>query len=436
MGDIMIQLLSFSLSLTIALGNTTHAEACRVHEKGYHSLTSNETLSSCNAVWQLPPNSNESPLADSARPIKEITQSQVSANDIDFFSFEFLRPYLGYEGPNFSEINGEPSIGIEYLVKAKLFAQEAIAAVKFELVNESGRVIHSLRFFKANTSLDDGDYYGLVKVPAVPFRIAISGHSINGVTYRRVHERLFRPLRRLPAPPRVPPGTPSAKAKRIRKILEGEELRARAHLEKELSNNSDGVIVVPRVTLTNVTYEPYLSEKGKPLGIRLRYNVQFSVDGNYAHSLHVYPIDEETDYHSQVDMQVVSEMVAPLPGPLASVHNNVKDDVSNLVQDGRAAWYNANTVYHFVVNLIPDFIIQNAAATKYCIYDQKHKHTARSLKRWDALRESQRLIKYRIMIRQLGYLGETEVFYPLKAFYDSFLNGGASSCKPYGNINF
>ena len=65
--------------------------------------------------------------------------------EIEFFSFEFERPYLGREGPNFTELEGEPSAGAQYLATAELFREDAVSTAKFELVDEDGRVIDGRR---------------------------------------------------------------------------------------------------------------------------------------------------------------------------------------------------------------------------------------------------------------------------------------------------
>jgi len=138
--------------------------------------------------------------SDLPRPVKKFSNNPRSA-EIELFSFEFERPYLGREGPNFTELEGEPSAGAEYLATAELFREEAVSTAKFELVDEEGRTIQPLYFYKRDNSLEFAKFFGSAKIPDRPFRVAVSGVGIDGQQYRSVFERLFRPTRQAPAPP-------------------------------------------------------------------------------------------------------------------------------------------------------------------------------------------------------------------------------------------
>ena len=144
-----------------------------------------------------------------ARPLRRLTDSPPQAREIKLFSFEFQRVYLGHEGPNHTRIEGEPSAGAQYIVRADIFRQEAVRSVRFELADANNRVIGLLHFFKSSNSLEAGAYIGSVDVPSHPFRVMVSGLDINGTPYRRIFPRLFRPTRRPPATPLIPPGLPS-----------------------------------------------------------------------------------------------------------------------------------------------------------------------------------------------------------------------------------
>ena len=373
---------------------------------------------------------------DAARPVKRFAVPPSRTNKIDFFSFEFQRPYFGREGPNFTRIIGEPSKGAQYLIKAELFGQEAIATAKFEFADGSGRVIQLLRLSKFNTSLDDGNYVGFVNVPSQPFRVMVSGKDINGAPYRRAHKRLFRPASHTPAPPLVPLGLPSAQAKQIGAMLKAMEQQAIADMEKEPNKHPDGVIVIARVHVSNVTYEPFLSERGNPLGVRLKYDIQYSADGDYAHSLNVLPFYEADDFRGLVGMEVIKESISPTPEPPSYATPEIHIDMNNLVKYGSEARYKGRVVYHFTIDLVPDFVGQNATKTKFCVDHEHYKQKVKSLQVWEAMKTSSAPVKYRIFINKLDYAGDTQPFYPPKIFYDGFLREGAVKCKPYKNIYF
>jgi hypothetical protein len=112
------------------------------------------------------------PYSEFSRRVKKFALNPRAA-EIDFLCVEFERPYLGYEGPNFTELDGEPSAEAQYLATADLFGEAAISTAKFELVDQDGRVLQLLHFFKQDNSLENGRFFGSAKIPDLPFRIAV-----------------------------------------------------------------------------------------------------------------------------------------------------------------------------------------------------------------------------------------------------------------------
>jgi hypothetical protein len=169
---------------------------------------------------------------------------------------------------------------------------------------------------KSDNSLDYGHYIGFAKVPSQPFRVAISGMGLESKRYRRVYANLFRPTNQPPVPPLLPPKLSRVEATRVANMLKYMEQQKIATMEKEeVSKHPDGVIVMPRVEVSNVTYETLRSEKDNRLGMRLRYDLRFSVDGNYAHDLYVFPFYEDDNARGLVNMEVINEKIDPRPEP-------------------------------------------------------------------------------------------------------------------------
>jgi hypothetical protein len=373
---------------------------------------------------------------DAAHPVERLTSGPSRAGEIQLFSFEFQRPYFGREGPNFTRLDTQPSAGVQYLVKAELFRQEAVASAKFELVSERGRAIQLLHMWKSDNSLDNGQYVGFAKVPAQPFRVVVSGKDVDGKPYRRAYAQLFRPVNGPTAPPLVPPQLPKAEATKITAMLKAFEQQEIANLEKQVSKHGDGVIVMPRVTVSHITYEPFLSEKHNRLGMRLRYDLRFSVDGNYAHSLQVFPVYKDENVRGLVNMEVVNEKIEPKPEPPSYATPDIHVDLNTLVRYGSEAWFKAAVVYHFSIDLAPNFVGQNAKRTKFCVYEDQYTHSAESQRTWEAIKMSSVPIKYRIFINKMDWSGETKPFYPPRIFFEGFLKEGAAKCKPHKNVNF
>jgi len=374
------------------------------------------------------------PNSDLPRPVKKFPDNPRTA-EIEFFSFEFERPYLGREGPNFTELEGEPSTGAQYLATAELFREDAVSTAKFELVDEDGRVIQPLFFYKHDNSLQHARFFGSAKIPDRPFRVAVSGIGVDGEQYRRVFERLFRPSRRPPAPPILPRKLVSREAKKVAAALLEMEKQALAKLAERASKNPDGVIVMPRIEIFNVIHQSFISKRGNKLGMLLSYDMRFSIDGDYKHSLQVFPFYEDENMRGLIDMNVISEDINPKPEPPSYATPQIYVDLKSLVGSGEEAWYKAGVVYHFTIKLIPDFVGQNANKTKFCVDEESFKQNSKS-QLWQSMKRDPRPIAYRIFMYPLAWGGETEPSDPPKIYYDGFLKEGAVKCLPDKNMNF
>jgi len=373
--------------------------------------------------------------AAAPRPVRRFTSDSPPAA-LQFFSFEFQRPYLGREGPNLTRLDGDPSAGAQYLVSAKLSGQGAVATLKFELVDEDGRLIQVLRMSKYDNSLDGGEFVGSMKVPPRPFRVAVSGRRADGEPYRQTYRPLFRPAAGPPAPPLLPPGLPPAEAKKIADGLVAMEKQFIATLEERARRHPEGVIVVPRIEVSNVTYDTLVSAKGNRLGMRLSYDIRFSEGGDYAHSLEVFPVYEDVDSRGLVRMEVLKEEITPRPGPPSYATPQIHIDLDTLVKYGSAAWFEGGLTYHFTVELVPNFVGQNADKTKFCVNEEQYKHRVKSGPAWEAMKASAAPVKYHVFMSEVGFGGETGPFHPPGSFYEGFLREGAVECTPYKNIYF
>jgi len=373
--------------------------------------------------------------SDLPRPVKKFSNNPRSA-EIELFSFEFERPYLGREGPNFTELEGEPSAGAEYLATAELFREEAVSTAKFELVDEEGRTIQPLYFYKRDNSLEFAKFFGSAKIPDRPFRVAVSGVGIDGQQYRSVFERLFRPTRQAPAPPLLPGKLSPREASDIATMLKQMETEALAQLAERARKNPDGVIVMPRIEISNVTHQSFASERGNKLGILLSYDMSFATDGDYAHSLQVFPFYEDDDMRGLINMHVLSEEINPKPEPPSYATPEIYVDLKTLVSSGSEAFYKRGVVYHFTIKLVPDFVGQNKDKTRFCVDEEEFKTNPKSQQLWQKMKQDPRPIAYRIFMSQVAWGGETQPADPPKIYYEGFLKDGAVKCLPYKNSNF
>ena len=348
-------------------------------------------------------------------PTRQATQPV----QIGLYAFEFQEVHFGREGPMYLEIRGEPSKNAQQFVEARLSGQEAIATVKFEAIDISGNALNVLYLFKVNDALDDDEYLGFVDVPDQPFRVRVSGQDINGAAYRRVFDHLFRPRDEPPARPLL-----------FTKSMLDEERRYKAEFEAKRRASPDGMVMLPRIEVSNVKHEPYRSASGNTLGIRLSYDIQFSKAAIYTLTPTVNPFFEDWDFRGSVTMKVAGETINPQP------EFGQQQYPSGFHGFMMPAHYQSSVVYHLVVDMIPDYAIENAAKTKYCIYNRKFQISPKASGRWEALKTQDVPVRYLVGITSTNFHGEIAGLYPQKDFYEGFLAERAQDCGDSPSFNF
>lgn len=338
---------------------------------------------------------------------------------IELRTFEFEEPYFGREGLSYSATKREPAKRAQQLAEARLNGQVGASTVKFEAIDARGDALTVLYLFKVNDALDDDEYLGFVDVPDQPFRVRISGQDISGASYSRVYDHLFSPTEELPTP-----------AALITKPMLDEEKRYQAEFAAKRRANPEGVIVLPHMQVTHVMHEPYRSPSGNTLGIRLSYDIQFSKASVYSVTPSVNPLFEDYDFRGSVGMKVAGDTIDPMPELLQQQY---PPGFHGFLMP---AGYQSGVVYHFVVDMVPDYAIQNAAGTRYCIYNRKFQSSAKASGTWETLKTQDVPIKYLVSIRSVNFQGEIPGGYSQKTFYEGFLREGAQDCGASPSFNF
>lgn len=356
-----------------------------------------------------------------AQPIKSRYLTKTTKN-IEIFSFDFKEPYFGREGPNYFPTKDAPSKGAEQFVTVSLFGQESTSTIKFEAIDEKGKVIQLLYLFKVGDSLGDEQYDGWIDVPKQPFQIMVSGKDINGNLYKHIYKQLFQPTDKPPKPIVLPANLAQETIVKLKASVAEYEKRLKAEFAEKRRANPDGINITPHMEVTNITHEPYISPKSNILGIRILYDVIFSKDGIYSLTPLVSPFYEDYQWHGKVEMMVANEAINPMP------------EFSNQQQTGGfhkaifRARYKSNTLYRFMVDMVPDYVIQNVDRTKYCIYNQKFQGSAQASNIWEILKTKNLPIKYLVTISSVGYSGEIDLNYSQHIFYQGFIKEGAQDC--------
>jgi hypothetical protein len=362
--------------------------------------------------------------AGDARPVKRLASPAGRAADIYVLSFDFQQTYFGFEGPGLLPIDGEPSRGTRYIVAARVYGDESIATAAFSAVDESGTEIQSIRMMREPNSSGTSKLVGLMVVPDRPFRIVMTGAAVDGVRYRRTYKRLFRPIQ-APSVRRLPPDVPTDLAKHMTQIADEAARQAIDRLESQLANHPEGVAFMPRTQISNVAYAPLFSAAGRPIGLRVTYEAKFSEDGYFDPALRVLPTYQSDEWRGLVDMHAVDGSIEPLPAEVG-----VPQQRPSILAYGAGYQYKGNTTYRFTADLIPDFIIQNEAKTKFCIYSRKYEIYESGTRRavWAELLTSESSVNYKVFIGNRDFTGAIDGFFAPGTLRASFAAEGAQDC--------
>ncbi|HLA11582.1 MAG TPA: hypothetical protein VJ023_13425 [Pyrinomonadaceae bacterium] len=363
------------------------------------------------------------------RPVKELASQTPSATEIDLAGFDFLQLYFTRH-PGFFPIDGEPTKGFQYFVEAKLYGEEAIANAKFEAVDEAGQLIQKVLIKRQPDASGRAGFYGFMKVPDRPFRVVVSGESLDGGSYRQVHNRLFKPTNRTQDPFRIPPGAPPPKGKTVQQF-EAATREAIAKMENDLTKDAAEVIVMPRTHVSNVMYAPYLSNSGHPLGVRITFDVEFSQDGYYNPELHLVPEYKNDQWRGRIEMKALTGSIEPQPAEPGSPQIQ-----PHILAYGAGYLYSARTTYHFAADLVPDYVIQNENKTKFCIFRQKYKHSPLMDAAWREILASKAPTKYRLFIDNTEFIGEIDGLHAQGTIFESFVAQGAQDCGEQPTTRF
>jgi hypothetical protein len=188
------------------------------------------------------------------------------------------------------------------------------------------------------------------------------------------------------------------------------ELAVEGHHDREI------IAILRRIAVLDVTDEPLLSSQGKPLGVRIRYSVQFQRAGLYFPAPALTATDERFQSRS---MRIIRAEIMPRP-------EEMRSDSSNT---GTYARYKGNVIYSFVVDLVPGFVIVSPDKTKSCL-------SFVNASERKAVTTSDDATRFRVYIDGTdygGYFGGAPQFtknvYNMRDFYeDAVANGAKDAC--------
>jgi len=171
-----------------------------------------------------------------------------------------------------------------------------------------------------------------------------------------------------------------------------------------------------RIEVFDVADQLLLTSQGKPLGIRMRYSIQFPRGGVYSPAPILAPTDER---FLARPMRIIRAEITPQP-------EDIRPDPLNT---GTYARYKGNITYGFVVDLVPGFVIISPDKAKSCL-------SFLNASEQDAVTTTGDTTRFRVHVDGTdygGYFGGASQFtrneYSLREFYqEAIANGAKDTC--------
>ncbi|MGO9088964.1 MAG: hypothetical protein ACLQBK_27485 [Candidatus Sulfotelmatobacter sp.] len=371
-----------------------------------------------------------SSLAAPGQEFKPLIISSSTASGPNFTSFEFQRLAFGHEGPNYTDLEGEPSQGHRQMAIALVYNTESVGSVCFRLLDEQSKALQTLTAVRINNSSQYAEFMLAVDVPPRPFRVAMETEDLQGSRRQSVFEQLFRPKKEPPPLVRYPEGLASDVLARLQQLTSNRENETQKRLEQQRAAHPDGTVTLPHARIRQAEYAPLLSGQGNPLGVRVRYTITFSEDGYYQASPYVSPVFRNFDWRGAVDLRLLDARLEPAPPADPS------GQAALGLQYGGPVPYKANVDYQFTADFIPNYVIRNDARTKFCLYEQLIGSQPRQISRWQAIEASGEPLTYSVSIFDFGFSARTGDLPPVGVFHENFIKEGAQPCGPTPKRDF
>ncbi len=281
----------------------------------------------------------------------------------------------------------------------------SIDTLNIEMIDERGRPIGPVKFRQTDGS-NLSAYMLLLEPPPQPFRLMVSGRDLNGRDYRRILYYLIQTYS-----PNQPVDSDPQTARNLQQVED---------LERTATTGEKRIL---RARVVRWVDEPWLSEKGNPVGIRLRYTINFPTTSSYTPMPQIYPDRVGYGYTGATGMRVHHATVSPQP---AGINPALSWSY------GSRATFTAGVDYEFVVEMLPNYVIFNESTKSFCL--QSRPYTQTGLKeRFEREVESLQRIRFRFSVSGTDLEGRstgvTEKSYVLRDLHQGYLREGAIECR-------
>jgi len=191
-------------------------------------------------------------------------------------------------------------------------------------------------------------------------------------------------------------------------------------LNKDANEGEQKII---RAQVVNWSDETLFSEKGNPIGIRLKYSMRFPVEGSYSPAPQLYPERVGSAYTETLTMRIYNGTIEPLPLAVQSQGQLII---------GVRATFKPQVIYSFTVDLIPNYAIYNEQKKSFCL---QTKLSGQQGIRERFAREvmTELKVRFRLSITGTDIDGRlpalTENTYMPAVWFQGFLREGITDCQ-------
>jgi hypothetical protein len=300
-----------------------------------------------------------------------------------------------------------PTRGIQQQAQA-FTSSYSIETIEFQMISEEGELIGPIKFRQTDYSNATG-FTLFIDMPNLDFRIRTRGRDTNGKEFQRVINWLIRP---------EPPDASIGNSENSPPLTPQEQWLRQSDREA-----SEGERPIIRAQIIDWSDELLFTEKGNPIGVRLKYTMSVPAEGSYSLYPHLYPENSNASAVAALSMRVHRATVDPLPEGMEN---------QDQLFFGARATFKPNRVYNFTVDLIPNFVSFIDHQKGFCI--QRKAYTQQGNKeRFERHVTNRQKLRYRFTLAGTSLDRPqpsltTNTYVPL-VWYQSYLKEGAVDCQ-------
>lgn len=307
---------------------------------------------------------------------------------------------LGATGPAQSHpLPAAVPVRIRPLLMQASIAGFEVLSVEFQVIDENNKFVSPIKL-RQNDFSNPYLLVMLVEPGGKPFRVMAKGVDQTGFAFQRIFPTLFQPAADdiVSNPPRE------------------------QQLNDLVQNAESGPYQVVRTPVKDLVDEPLLSERGLPIGIRIKFSMQFPRDGYYTPLPQVYPERISAGYTGALSLRVHRVEIAPVPEG---------SEAMLAVRYFARASYKANQLYRFTVDLVPNYAQYIEQKRSFCIMSKAFSYGSRERFLSEVTNDAR--VRFRVAIMGTDIDGRqpgtTEQSYIPNIWYTSFVKDGATECQ-------